>query len=57
VSAQALSPRVETLLALADDELIVGWRDSEWTGIAPKLEEEVAFSSIAQKEIGHARAL
>jgi ring-1,2-phenylacetyl-CoA epoxidase subunit PaaC len=57
VSAQALSPRVETLLAFADDELIVGWRDSEWTGIAPTLEEDVAFSSIAQNEIGHARAL
>jgi ring-1,2-phenylacetyl-CoA epoxidase subunit PaaC len=57
VSAQALSPRVETLLALADDELIIGWRDSEWTGIAPTLEEDVAFSSIAQNEIGHARAL
>jgi ring-1,2-phenylacetyl-CoA epoxidase subunit PaaC len=45
------------LLELADDELIVGWRDSEWTGIAPTLEEDVAFSSIAQNEIGHARAL
>jgi ring-1,2-phenylacetyl-CoA epoxidase subunit PaaC len=45
------------LLALADDELIVGWRDSEWTGIAPMLEEDVAFSSIAQNEIGHARAV
>jgi ring-1,2-phenylacetyl-CoA epoxidase subunit PaaC len=42
---------------LADDELIVGWRNSEWTGIAPFLEEDVAFSSIAQNEIGHARAL
>jgi ring-1,2-phenylacetyl-CoA epoxidase subunit PaaC len=31
--------------------------DSEWTGIAPVLEEDVAFSSIAQNEIGHARAL
>ena len=45
------------LLGLADDELIVGWRDSEWTGIAPMLEEDVAFSSIAQNEIGHARAV
>ena len=45
------------LLGLADDELIIGWRDSEWTGIAPLLEEDVAFSSIAQNEIGHARAL
>ena len=47
----------ELLLGLADDELVIGWRDSEWTGIAPVLEEDVAFSSIAQNEIGHARAL
>src|SRR3954469_6326345 len=47
----------ELLLGLADDELILGWRDSEWTGIAPMLEEDVAFSSIAQNEIGHARAV
>src|SRR6266403_4777509 len=47
----------ELLLQIADDELIIGWRDSEWTGIAPVLEEDVAFSSIAQNEIGHARAV
>jgi len=47
----------ELLLAIADDELVLGWRDSEWTGIAPMLEEDVALSSIAQNEIGHARAL
>jgi ring-1,2-phenylacetyl-CoA epoxidase subunit PaaC len=47
----------ESLLSLADDELVIGWRDSEWTGIAPVLEEDVAFSSIAQNEIGHARAV
>jgi ring-1,2-phenylacetyl-CoA epoxidase subunit PaaC len=47
----------QQLLALADDELVIGWRDSEWTGIAPMLEEDVAFSSIAQNEIGHARAI
>jgi ring-1,2-phenylacetyl-CoA epoxidase subunit PaaC len=47
----------ELLLGLADDELVLGWRDSEWTGIAPVLEEDVAFSSIAQNEIGHARAV
>jgi ring-1,2-phenylacetyl-CoA epoxidase subunit PaaC len=51
------SERARLLLTLADDELILGWRDSEWTGIAPTLEEDVAFSSIAQNEIGHARAL
>jgi ring-1,2-phenylacetyl-CoA epoxidase subunit PaaC len=58
VSAQAPArPELGTVLAFADDELVLGWRDSEWTGIAPFLEEDVAFSSIAQGEIGHARAL
>jgi ring-1,2-phenylacetyl-CoA epoxidase subunit PaaC len=52
-----VSDRTALLLAIADDELILGWRNSEWTGIAPFLEEDVAFSSIAQNEIGHARAL
>jgi ring-1,2-phenylacetyl-CoA epoxidase subunit PaaC len=52
-----VSERAQRLLEIADDELILGWRDSEWTGIAPSLEEDVAFSSIAQNEIGHARAL
>ena len=32
-------------------------RDSEWTGIAPILEEDVAISSLAQDELGHAQAL
>jgi ring-1,2-phenylacetyl-CoA epoxidase subunit PaaC len=49
--------RSDLLLPIADDELVLGWRNSEWTGIAPFLEEDVAFSSIAQNEIGHARAL
>jgi len=52
-----VSKRTDLLLSIADDELILGWRNSEWTGIAPFLEEDVAFSSIAQNEIGHARAL
>lgn len=48
---------VEMLTALADDELVIGHRHSEWTGFAPHIEEDVAFSSIAQDEIGHAAAL
>src|ERR687896_289162 len=52
-----VSERARLLLPIADDELVLGWRNSEWTGIAPFLEEDVAFSSIAQNEIGHARAL
>ncbi len=45
------------LLAMADDELVLGFSDSEWTGIAPLLEEDVAISSLAQDELGHAKAL
>jgi ring-1,2-phenylacetyl-CoA epoxidase subunit PaaC len=45
------------LLGIADDEFVIGFWDSEWTGIAPMLEEDVATSSISQDEIGHARAL
>ena len=45
------------LLTMADDEFVLGFWDSEWTGIAPMLEEDVAFSSLAQDEIGHARLL
>src|SRR2546426_7514387 len=50
-------PRVALLLALADDELIIGHRHSEWTGWAPHIEEDLAFSSIAQDEMAHARLL
>ena len=51
------SALAELLLSLADDEFVIGFWDSEWTGIAPMLEEDVATSSIAQDELGHARAL
>ena len=43
------------LLAMADDELILGHRNSEWTGHAPILEEDIAFANIAIDELGHAR--
>ena len=46
----------EWLLRAADDELIIGHRHSEWTGFGPDIESDVALSSIAQEEIGHARA-
>ena len=47
---------VALLTGLGDDELVLGHRHSEWTGYAPHIEEDVAFSSIAQDEIGHASA-
>lgn len=45
----------EWLLRTADDELVIGHRHSEWTGFGPDIESDVAMSSIAQEEIGHAR--
>jgi len=46
----------EWLMRTADDELVIGHRHSEWTGVGPDIESDVALSSIAQEEIGHARA-
>jgi ring-1,2-phenylacetyl-CoA epoxidase subunit PaaC len=43
------------LFRLADDEVIIGHRNAEWTGHGPILEEDIAFSSMAQDEIGHAQ--
>jgi len=61
-AADALEPGTraalaELLFTMADDEFVSGFTDSEWTGIAPLLEEDVAISSISQDELGHARAL
>ena len=55
--AAARAALAELLLTMADDEFVSGFTDSEWTGIAPLLEEDVAISSISQDELGHARAL
>lgn len=48
---------VEHLLAFADDEHMVGARHTSWIGLGPFLEEDLAFCSIAQDELGHAVAL
>lgn len=51
-------PAIKDLLyRMADDELIIAHRNSEWTGLGPLLEEDIAFSSIAQDKLGHAQAL
>lgn len=47
----------DLLYRMADDQLILGHRNSEWTGLGPVLEEDIAFSSMAQDKIGHALAL
>lgn len=48
---------IELLYKMADDLLIIGHRNSEWTGLGPILEEDIAFSSMAQDKIGQAQAL
>ena len=57
VSAPAIEGLDEILRSMADDEFVIGFSDSEWTGIAPLLEEDIAMSSLAQDELGHAQAL
>jgi len=47
----------ELLYKVADDLLILGHRNSEWTGFGPLLEEDIAFSSMAQDKIGQSYAL
>lgn len=47
----------ELILAFADDEHLMGQQHTEWIGVAPFLEEDLAFSSIGQDELGHAAML
>jgi ring-1,2-phenylacetyl-CoA epoxidase subunit PaaC len=47
----------ELLFKMADDQLILGHRNSEWTGFGPLLEEDIAFSSMAQDKLGQSLAL
>ncbi len=47
----------ELLFKMADDQLVLGHRNAEWTGLGPLLEEDIAFASIAQDKVGHARQL
>jgi ring-1,2-phenylacetyl-CoA epoxidase subunit PaaC len=50
-------PFVQLLLSIADDKFILGHRNADWTGLAPILEEDIAFSALSQDEIAHASAL
>lgn len=47
----------ELLYKIADDQLILGHRNSEWTGMGPLLEEDIAFSSMAQDKVGQSYAM
>lgn len=51
------SARLEMLVTLADDHLILGHRLSEWCGHAPMLEEDLSIPNMALDLIGQARTL
>jgi ring-1,2-phenylacetyl-CoA epoxidase subunit PaaC len=46
---------IDYTLHLADDALVLGHRNSEWTGYGPVLEQDIAISNIALDLIGQAR--
>lgn len=46
---------IDYALHLADDSLILGHRNSEWTGHGPVLEQDIAISNIALDLVGQAR--
>src|SRR5436190_6350286 len=49
------SSNKEFLLHLRDNALVVGQRNSEWTGHGPMLEQDIAISNIALDLIGQSR--
>lgn len=57
ISEKGFEAIKDLLYKMADDQLIIGHRNSEWTGLGPILEEDIAFSSMAQDKLGHAQAL
>jgi ring-1,2-phenylacetyl-CoA epoxidase subunit PaaC len=57
LSEHLREPFVRLLLSIADDKFMLGHRNADWTGLAPILEEDIAFSSLSQDEIAHAAAL
>ncbi|SDN38005.1 ring-1,2-phenylacetyl-CoA epoxidase subunit PaaC [Fictibacillus solisalsi] len=54
MNEQEQSALIELIYQLGDDDFILAYRGSEWLGLAPHIEEDVAFSSISQDMMGHA---
>lgn len=48
---------INYILHLADNALVLGHRNSEWTGHGPILEQDIALSNISLDLIGQARNL
>lgn len=51
------SPKIEYLLHLADNALILSQRNSEWCGHGPVLEQDIAITNISLDLVGQARNL
>lgn len=49
--------KLEYVLHLADDALILGHRNSEWCGHGPILEQDIALTNISLDLIGQSRSL
>ena len=56
-SIQIPDPKLQYLLRLGDDRLILGHRLSEWCGHAPILEEDIALTNISLDLVGQATLL
>src|ERR1700761_7285648 len=52
-----MTDQIDYILHLGDNALILGHRNSEWTGHGPILEQDIALSNIALDLIGQARYL
>ena len=50
-------PHVNLVLSLADDLLMLGHVQGDWTGLGPILEEDIASSSMSQDDLSHALML
>jgi ring-1,2-phenylacetyl-CoA epoxidase subunit PaaC len=50
-------PLANIVLMHADDKLMLGHIQSDWTGLAPILEEDIAASSMSQDDLSHALVL
>ncbi len=52
-----MNHKLQYILRLADNALILGQRLSEWCGHGPVLEQDIAITNIALDQVGQARSL
>ncbi len=57
MTSMLADPVANWVLMCADDKLMLGHMQSDWTGLAPILEEDIAASSMAQDDLSHALVL